>query len=58
MSTMLTSDITQGLIELASDVSHDPEEQDFFDVDSYIESIPNPTKVLIELVRFMHCEYL
>ena len=54
----MISDITQGLIELAEEVSHDPDEQDFYDVDEYLELIPNPTKVLKELIHYMHAEYL
>lgn len=55
---MRISDITQGLIDVASDISHDPEDQDFFDLDEYLEIIPNSTRVLKELIYYMHQEYL
>lgn len=52
------SDITQGLIELVEEVSHDPEDQDWYDAHEYLESIPNPYTVLRELVHYLHEEYL
>lgn len=52
------SDITAGLIELTEEVSHDPDEQDWYDVHEYLESIPNPFKVLKEFVHYTHEEYM
>ena len=52
------SDVTLGLIEIAEELSHDPEERDTFDLDEYLDLIPNPHKVLRELIYFMHEEYL
>lgn len=52
------SDITEGLIELLEEVSHDPDEMDWFDVEEYIEQMPNTTRVLKELSKYVHAEYL
>lgn len=52
------SDLTQGLIEIAAEVSHDPEDADWYDVEEYLSMIPNSAKVLRELVYYMHQEYL
>lgn len=52
------SDITVGLVELTEDVSHDPDEQDWFDVHEYLDDIPNPRTVLKELIHLMHEDYL
>lgn len=54
----MTSDITMGLIETAEAVSHDPDEQDWYEVEEYLDLIPDAAKVLRELVRFMHAEFL
>lgn len=54
---MLT-DITQGLVELVEDVSHDPEDADWYDVHEYLSNIPNSSRVLKELVHYLHEEYL
>jgi hypothetical protein len=54
----MLSDIAQGLIELTEDVSHDPDEADWYDVDEYLSNIPNSSRVLKELVRYIHSEYL
>lgn len=55
---MTLSDITQGLIELTEEVSHDPDEADWYDVEEYLSNIPNSSRVLKELVHFLHDEYL
>lgn len=52
------SDITQGLIELTEDVSHNPDDADWYDVHEYLESIPNPYKVLKEVMHWIHEEHL
>lgn len=52
------SDLTQGLIDLLADVSHDPDEADWYDVEEYLELIPNPARVLKELSLYVHQEYL
>lgn len=54
----MTSDITMGLIETAEAVSHDPDEQDWFEVDEYLDLIPDSAKVLKELIHYMHSEFL
>lgn len=51
-------DITEGLIELAADISHDPDEADFFDLHEYLDDIPNPRAVLKELIHYVYDEYL
>lgn len=51
-------DITAGLIELVEQVSHDEDEQDFFDVREYIENLPNPYHTLWEYVKWTHEELL
>lgn len=56
--TRKLSDVTQGLIDLASDVSHDPDEQDWYDLEEYLSLIPNNAKVVRELIYFLHEEYL
>ena len=55
---MTLSDVTQGLIEIAEEISHDPDEQDFYDLYEYLDLIPNSAKVLKELILFVHSEYL
>lgn len=57
-STVKISDITEGLIELLEEVSHDPDEIDWFDVEEYIEQMPNTTRVLKEFSKYVHAEYL
>lgn len=52
------SDIAQGLIELTEDVSHDPEEQDWYDVHEYLSNIPNSARVLKEVIHYVHEQYL
>lgn len=52
------SDITTGLVELAEEVSHDPDDQDWFDVHEYLDDIPNPRTALKELIHWMHEDYL
>lgn len=52
------SDVTQGLIELLEEVSHDPDEADWFDVHEYLGLIPNSSRVLKELAHYLHEEYL
>lgn len=54
----MLSDITQGLVELLEEVSHDPEDQDFYDVHEYLDLIPNSTRVLKELAHYLHENYL
>ena len=49
-------DTTQALIDLTGAVSHDPDEQDFYDVDEVIDLLPNPASVLRELLRYIHSE--
>lgn len=51
-------DNTQALVDLTASVSHDPDLEDWFDVDELVEFLPNPTEVLKDLLRFMHGEYL
>lgn len=51
-------DITEGLIELLEEVTHDPDEQDFFDVKEYIENLPNPYHTLWEFAQWVHEEHL
>ena len=55
---MQTSDITIGLVELVEDVSHNPDEADWYDVHEYLELIPSSSRVLKELVHFIHENYL
>lgn len=55
---MTYSDVTIGLIELLEEVSHNPADADWFDVHEYLELIPSTTRVLKELVHYMHEEYL
>lgn len=57
MSTNI-SDITQGLIELVEEVSHDPEETDWYDVTEYIENLPNPYNTLKQFVQWAHEELM
>lgn len=52
------SDQTLGLVELASDVSHDEAEADWYDVDEYLDLLPNPHRTLQELIRLVHESYL
>jgi len=54
----MISDITMGLVETAESVSHDPDEQDWYEVNEYLDLIPDAAKVLKELVHFMHENYL
>lgn len=55
---MPTSDITEGLIALLADVSHDPDEQDWYDVHEYLDLIPNTNRVLREFALYVHENYL
>jgi len=55
---LVISHATIGLLETLVDVSHDPDEQDFYDVDEYIDNLPNAAKVLRELAHYIHAEYL
>lgn len=55
---MRISDAAQGLIELLEEVSHDPDEADWYDVEEYIGLLPNTTRVLRELAHYMHENYL
>jgi len=52
------NDVTEGLIELVEEVSHDPEDADWFDVKEYIENLPNPYATLYQFVRWTHGELL
>lgn len=52
------SDVTNGLLELVEEVSHDEEEADWYDVHEYLGNIPNSSRVLKELVHFLHENYL
>ena len=49
-------DTTQALIDLTGAVSHDPEKEDFYDVDEIIDLLSNPTAVLRDLLRYAHEE--
>ena len=49
---------TEGLIELLEDVSHDPDQTDFYDVKEYIESLPNPYNTLYEFAKWVHGDLL
>ena len=51
-------DITETLVNLAGNVSHDPEEEDWFEVDEFIEAIPNTAPVLKDLLVYLHKEFL
>lgn len=55
---LVISHATLGLIETLLEVSHDPDAQDFYDVDEYIDNLPNTAKVLRELAHYFHAEYL
>ena len=51
-------DTTQALIDLTASISHDPEEEDWFDVDELVDLLPNPASVLLDLLHYMHEELL
>lgn len=55
---MVLSDITEGLLETITAVSHDPDEQDFYEVFEYIEQLPNTVRTLKELAVYLHAEFL
>jgi hypothetical protein len=52
------SDITQGLIEILEEISHDPDEADWYDANEYLELLPNSPRVLRELAHYLHENYL
>lgn len=52
------SDMAEGLLEIVSDISHDPAEADWFDAFEYLEDIPTPRAVLKEVMQYIHGEYL
>lgn len=54
----MTYDTTKALVDLTASVSHDPDEADWFDVIELVELIPNPTAVLLDLLRLLHEDYL
>jgi len=56
--TYRLSDMAEGLLEIVADVSHDPEDADWFDAFEYLEDIPTPRAVLKEVMQYMHEEYL
>ena len=51
-------DTTQALIDLTANVSHDPDEADWFDVHELVELVPNPSSVLRDLLHWLHDEEL
>lgn len=51
-------DVTQALIDLTGAVSHEPGEEDFYDVDEIVELLHDPVAVLKELLRYAHSEWL
>jgi hypothetical protein len=55
---MTISEITQGFIDTLEEVSHDPDEADYYDLYEYIEQLPNTAKVLREFAVYMHAQYL
>ena len=52
------SPATEGFIELLEEVSHDPEQEDLYDLKQYIEALPNPERVLKEFALYVHENYL
>lgn len=54
----MISDVTMGLLELTEEVSHNPDEADWYDVNEYLGNIPNTHRVLKELIMYVHAEYL
>lgn len=56
--TYRLSDMAEGLLEIVSDVSHDPDDADWFDAFEYLEDIPTPRAVLKEIMQYIHAEYL
>lgn len=55
---MSISDVTQGFIDILEEISHDPDQYDDYDLREYIETLPNPAKVLYEFAKYTHEEYL
>ena len=49
---------TQALVDLTAAVSHDPDDEDWFDVEELVELLPNPSSVLKDLLHYMHEELL
>lgn len=51
-------DSTRGLIDLIESVSHNPDEEDWYDVNEYIELLSRPDVVLREIAHWIHGEFL
>jgi hypothetical protein len=59
---MRLSELTESLLEAVEDISHDPDDEDaedaWFEVDELIDGIPVTRRVLKEILRYIHAEYL
>ena len=54
----MPNETTQSLIDLVASISHDPDEEDWFDVDEVIENLTNSSSVLRDILKYMHQEFL